>query len=58
MSKPRGKMVNGFDPSSIENLPEKTKELIERRTRLLGPAYRLFYSNPVEVCRGQGVLLV
>jgi len=57
MSKPRGKMVNGFDPSSIENLPEKTKELIERRTRLLGPAYRLFYSNPVEVCRGQGVLL-
>ena len=57
MSKPRGKMVNGFDPSNMENFPEKTKALIERRTRLLGPAYRLFYLNPVEVCRGQGVLL-
>ena len=57
MAKQRGKMVNGFDPSKIENLPAHTKALIERRARLLGPAYRLFYANPVEVCRGQGALL-
>lgn len=27
------------------------------RGRLLGPAHRLFYVNPVEVSRGQGVML-
>jgi 4-aminobutyrate aminotransferase-like enzyme len=57
MAKQRGKMVNGFDPSKLDSLPEHTKDLIERRSRLLGPAYRLFYANPVEVCRGEGALL-
>jgi len=33
------------------------RSLIARRVRLLGPAYRLFYQNPVEVSRGEGVLL-
>lgn len=28
-----------------------------RRSGLLGPAYRLFYENPVEVTRGKGALL-
>jgi 4-aminobutyrate aminotransferase-like enzyme len=31
--------------------------LIERRQRLLGPAYRLFYSEPVHIVRGEGVWL-
>ena len=31
--------------------------LIERRNRLLGPAYRLFYDNPVHLVRGEGVWL-
>ncbi len=50
-------MVNSFDPSKLGHLSEKTRAQIERRTRLLGPAYRLFYSNPVEVVRGEGVHL-
>lgn len=32
-------------------------QLLERRKRLLGPAYRLFYRNPVHIVRGQGVWL-
>jgi 4-aminobutyrate aminotransferase-like enzyme len=50
-------MVNGFDPASAENLPERTRIQIERRDRLLGPTYRLFYQTPVEVVRAQGVHL-
>ena len=53
----RGKMVNSFNPAAANNLDDHTRKLVERRTRLLGPAYRLFYSNPVEVARGQGTRL-
>ncbi|MBT8040669.1 MAG: aminotransferase class III-fold pyridoxal phosphate-dependent enzyme [Gammaproteobacteria bacterium] len=31
--------------------------LLERRQRALGPAYRLFYQNPVHIVRGEGVYL-
>jgi 4-aminobutyrate aminotransferase-like enzyme len=31
--------------------------LIRRRTQALGPAYRLFYKNPVHLVRGEGVWL-
>ena len=31
--------------------------MIERRGRLLGPAYRLFYGHPLHVVRGEGVWL-
>jgi 4-aminobutyrate aminotransferase-like enzyme len=31
--------------------------MLERRKRLLGPAYELFYRNPVHVVRGEGVWL-
>lgn len=56
-SKSRGKMVNSFDPSAIERLDQATAQLVRRRIALLGPAYRLFYQNPVEVSRGSGVHL-
>lgn len=35
----------------------KTKALLERRERLLGPAYRLFYREPLHLVRGEGVWL-
>ena len=50
-------MVNGFDPANIGNLNHRTRTLVERRDRLLGPAYRLFYSNPVEFSRANGVFM-
>ena len=34
-----------------------TAELLERRARLLGPAYRLFYEEPFHPVRGEGVWL-
>jgi len=34
-----------------------TTDLIARRKRLLGPAYRLFYEQPVQFVRGEGVWL-
>ena len=56
-TKSRGKMVNSFDPAAIASLGKAERSMIERRSKLLGPAYRLFYRNPVEVSRGKGVLL-
>ncbi|MEO0384293.1 MAG: aminotransferase class III-fold pyridoxal phosphate-dependent enzyme [Pseudomonadota bacterium] len=53
----RGKMVNGFDPSTVEHLDARTRAFVERRARLLGPAYRLFYSDPVEFVRANDVLM-
>lgn len=53
----RGKMVNGFDPAKAEQLDPRTLASIERRARLLGPAYRLFYADPVEFVRAKDVLM-
>ncbi|QND75510.1 aspartate aminotransferase family protein [Tardiphaga robiniae] len=50
-------MVNAFDPATASGLKESSRRLVERRTKLLGPAYRLFYNDPVEVSRAKGVLL-
>ena len=37
--------------------PSKTKLLVNRREKLLGKAYRLFYDQPVHIVRGEGVWL-
>ncbi|CCH76952.1 Alanine--glyoxylate aminotransferase 2-like 1 [Nostocoides japonicum T1-X7] len=52
---PRGRMNNAFDPSAAASLDPGTRRLVERRTRLLGPSYRLFYGTPVELVRARGV---
>ena len=31
--------------------------LLERREKLLGPAYRLFYDEPINIVKGSGVWL-
>ena len=50
-------MVNGFDASRIDELPPRTRDQVQARDRLLGPGYRLFYEDPVEIVRGEGTLL-
>jgi 4-aminobutyrate aminotransferase-like enzyme len=50
-------MANAFDPSRPAPLGAAEQALIERRARLLGPAYRLFYEEPVHVVRGEGAWL-
>ena len=36
---------------------QKLNKLLERRQRLMGKAYRLFYEQPVHIVRGEGVWL-
>src|SRR5580700_6989430 len=50
-------MVNGFDISSVGALDPELRQIVERRASLLGPAYKLFYRNPVRVVRAEGVHL-
>lgn len=53
----RGKMVNSFNADSMAALDPARRAAVERRQRLLGPAYRLFYQNPVELREGRGTRL-
>jgi 4-aminobutyrate aminotransferase-like enzyme len=46
-----------FDPDRVDDLDPAIADLVRRRARALGPAYRLFYEEPVELVRGQGVHL-
>ena len=50
-------MVNAFDASRAGDLSPSVRDLIARRERALGGAYRLFYASPVRFVRGEGVYL-
>jgi 4-aminobutyrate aminotransferase-like enzyme len=50
-------MVNAYDGTQAAALQPATRELISRRDRALGRAYRLFYDQPVSFTRGSGVYL-
>ena len=50
-------MINAFDANAASGINAQGRALIERRERVLGPAYRLFYANPVHLVRGEGVWL-
>lgn len=41
------------DPARVDELPTETADLVRRRIAVLGPAYRLFYREPVEFVRGE-----
>lgn len=47
--------TNAFSQESSNSLSPRTREMIERRRRLLGPGYQLFYQNPLHLVRGEGV---
>lgn len=57
VSPKRGKMVNDFDPANADSLSVRSQDFIDRRDRLLGPAYRLFYENPVDISHASGVFM-
>ncbi|MGI4945803.1 MAG: aspartate aminotransferase family protein [Janthinobacterium lividum] len=50
-------MINAFDPATLAALSPRERALAERRLRLLGPAYRLFYEQPIHLVRGEGAWL-
>ncbi|MCR6492541.1 aspartate aminotransferase family protein [Cellulomonas sp. P24] len=49
--------TNSFRPGMAEALPAPLRELAERRERVLGPSYRLFYREPVHLVRGEAAHL-
>jgi 4-aminobutyrate aminotransferase-like enzyme len=49
--------TNSFRSSDSKTLDPQTRELTQRRDRVLGGAYRLFYRNPVHLVRGSGAYL-
>ena len=44
-----------FDPTDIDSLEAPTADLLKRRVRAQGPAYRLFSREPLHAVRGEGV---
>jgi 4-aminobutyrate aminotransferase-like enzyme len=50
-------MINAFDARAAQSIAPREQALVARRQKLLGPAYRLFYADPVHVVRGEGVWL-
>ncbi|MCV2892441.1 aspartate aminotransferase family protein [Lentibacter sp. XHP0401] len=50
-------MVNAYNATADKNLDPEDKALIARRTKALGPAYRLFYEEPLHIVRSEGVWL-
>ncbi|ASV88798.1 aminotransferase class-III family protein (plasmid) [Ochrobactrum quorumnocens] len=50
-------MINAFDTKKAGNLDERTRSLVERRQRVLGQPYRMFYEEPVHFDRASGVRL-
>lgn len=50
-------MVNAYIPG-LANVEPATAEMIQRRDKLLGPAYRLMYEHPLHIVRGEGVWLI
>ena len=51
-----GTMVNAFVAGQAQLSAEETR-MVERRQKLLGPAYRLFYQHPLHIVQGQDVWL-
>jgi len=49
-------MPNAFVPGR-GNLSPENQDLTQRRSRVLGPAYRLMYETPLHLVRGEGVWL-
>ncbi|WP_075205229.1 aspartate aminotransferase family protein [Leucobacter musarum] len=50
-------MANSFDPARARSLSAADADLVARRQRSMGAAYRLFYDRPVHPVRGEGVWL-
>ena len=50
--------LNTFSPDGQTSLDDETKSLIERRQRVMGSAYRLFYELPLQPVRAHGTKII
>ncbi|AGB80861.1 4-aminobutyrate aminotransferase family protein [Serratia sp. FGI94] len=49
--------TNSFRAEHADSLPPEIRRLTDKRSKVLGESYRLFYRNPVHLVRGQGQYL-
>ncbi len=49
--------TNSFRAENAEALAPAIRQLTDKRSKVLGESYRLFYRNPVHLVRGQGQYL-
>lgn len=49
--------TNSFRPEYAEALDSVSRKLIERREKVLGESYRLFYRKPIHLVKGKGQYL-
>lgn len=47
-------MANSFEEDELDALSEQLRQQIARRTQVLSSGYRLFYSQPLAIVRGEG----
>lgn len=50
--------LNSFSSKDQGALDAQTRSLIERRQQVMGPAYRLFYTVPLQPARAQGTKII
>lgn len=50
--------LNAFNAKDAAGLDAGTKDVIERRQRVMGPSYRLSYSEPFQPARAQGTRII
>lgn len=53
----RSGMPNGFSMDLLSDLDAAEQQMILRRSRVLGKAYKLMYNHPIEFVRGDGMYL-
>mgnify|MGYP000624002649 FL=1 len=49
--------TNSFRAEHADSLAPEIRQLTDKRSKILGESYRLFYRNPVHLVRGQGQYL-
>src|SRR5262245_4584381 len=47
--------LNAFGPHAVEAVGDRTRRAVERRLRSFGTGSVLFYSEPIEMVRAEGV---
>lgn len=50
-------MINSFNPAQAQGLDPVVEQLLRRRSKVLGPSYKLFYETPVHFVRAEGVFM-
>ncbi|KAA9164383.1 aspartate aminotransferase family protein [Amycolatopsis acidicola] len=53
-----GRMINGFDIADADELDASSRDLVERRGRVLSTGYKLLYARPLHFVRGEGRYLI